>query len=260
MKAQQNQMNRTATIGLLLVITGLLALLSNFGYFRNFGGLTGGLIFGGLGAYALNEYRSRRKQSWLLLGGFVLLGLAAASLADALGGAYFLALSGLGFLFLYREEQRHWWALLPGGGLLTLGAVAATDVLAPWLTGGAVFFAGVAATFGAVYALPRSNKSWAAYPALGSGALAIIILGTSGGWVTPVLLIGVGLYLLRSHGGPAPRPTAPAAEEPAGPAGELPAGSAQEVPESWQRPFRDGGTRADEPESGPDGGPTDKPA
>jgi hypothetical protein len=259
----QNHLSRTATIGVLLVIVGLLALLSNFGMFRNFGGLTGALVLGGLGVFALNQYYTRLKQLWLLTAGFVLLGAGAACITGSLGGAYFLALTGLGFLMAFREDERRWWALLPAGLFFTLGAVAASGVVFPWLNGGVLFFAGLAVTFGAVHLLPNVNKGWAVFPALGSAALAVIVLGTTGGWVMPVLFIAAGLYLLNQNGnsryigrgmGGAPEPQQPAEERQAGPVAGLPAsGGAQEVPAGWQRPLDDGQDGSGGNGSGDDG-------
>jgi hypothetical protein len=260
--ARQKQANRSTTIGALLVGTGILALLGNLGWF-SFSGLTGALVLGALGLFALNQYYSKLKQTWLLLSGFVLLGAGAACITGSLGGAYFLAITGLGFLMAFREDERQWWALMPAGLFFTLGAVAAASTSAPWLNGGVLFFAGVAATFGALHLLPGVNKAWAIYPALGSAALAVIVLGTSGSWVMPVLFIAAGLYLLNQNGqrrytGRGMGNRQPVGEQPAGPIGELPAASsAQEVPQDWLRPEEGDDGETGESPDGNDNGPDD---
>lgn len=249
--SKQNQTNRSTTIGVLLLGTGILALLGNLGLF-SFSGLTGALVLGALGLFALNQYYSRLKQTWLLLSGFVLLGAGAACITGSLGGAYFLGITGLGFLLAFREDGRQWWALMPAGLFATLSAVAGASVVAPWLNGGVLFFAGIAATFGVVHLLPGVSKSWAVYPMLASAALAVIVLGTSGSWVMPIVFIAAGLYLLNQNGqrrypgwGSGGNPSASSDTEPqapAGPVGELPAASnAQQVPQDWIRVEQDDG-------------------
>jgi hypothetical protein len=257
----RNEMNRTSTIGMLLVIVGMLALLSYFGWFTNFGGLTGGLVLGGLGLFALNQYYTKLRQLWLLISGYVLLGTAAAAMTGSFGGAYFLAITGMGFLAAYREDERRWWALLPAGLAFTLAAVVASEVIFPWLDGGVLFFAGLALTFGAVHLLPNVGKRWALFPALGSAALAVVVLGTTGGWVMPVLIIASGLYLLNQGGNGTNRQRGigrqstdtregPNGPVPTGPVAELPASSGvQEVPADWQRPAEGGSDGAADDDS-----------
>lgn len=191
--------NKTYAAGTVLIGAGILMLLANMGILGGIGGIAGLLILGGMGAWLIHEYFNRRRQEWLLIAGFILLGAGAATVTGGLAGAWFLGLAATGFLYVWRENARHWWALIPAGVMYTLTAVVLSDVYRPmqWLDGGVVFFAGIAATFLSLYLLPRHNQTWALIPAAGSAALALVVLGATGSWFVPVLLIGVGLLLIR---------------------------------------------------------------
>ncbi len=184
-------------IGLILIVLGGLALVANLGIFGGFDNLFGVALFGAAGAIFLRVYAGRSNRLWALPIGFTLFGLAAAVLADgALSGSYFLGLMGIGFGLVYYRHRRNWWALIPGGVLLTLAVVAGIDSVAPRLDAGPVLFLGLAATFGALYMLPEGSKRWAIYPALATVVVAIMAFSFGGGWLLPVVLIGVGALLL----------------------------------------------------------------
>src|SRR5690554_5160424 len=189
-----------SSLGMVLIGVGGLLALSNMGIIGGFGGVVGLLVLAGLGAWLLNQYYTGRKQLWLLIGGFILLGCGAATVTGVNAGAWFLAIAALGFLTAWREDDSRWWAIIPAGTLFTLAAVVVADHSWRWLDGGAVFFLGMAVTFLTLYVLPRHSQSWALIPAAASGALALIVWGSSGSWLLPVLLIVAGLYLVRGNG------------------------------------------------------------
>src|SRR5690554_6812239 len=189
-----------SSLGVILIGVGGLLALSNLGIIGGFGGVIGLIVLGGMGAWLLNQYYGGRKQLWLLLAGFILLGCGAATVTGAYAGAWFLGISGLGFLTAWRDDESRWWAVIPAGTLFTLAAVVVADLSWRWLDGGTVFFLGLAATFLALYLLPRNAQSWALIPAAASGALALLIWGSSGTWMLPILLIALGLYLVRGSG------------------------------------------------------------
>ena len=194
--------DRNVQIGLILVILGGLALLSNFGFFRGVHDVVGALLFAFLGGLALRHYQ-RRRRSASLVGAFALFGLAAATITGALSGFFFLGLIGAGFLALYLADRQRWWAIIPAGTLFSLAVVAGLDQLAPRYESGSVLFIGLAATFLVLYRLPEEPKRWAIYPAVVSLVLAVLGLSIGGSWVLPLALVGVGVYLLyrRSENG-----------------------------------------------------------
>lgn len=189
-------------LGALLIGIGGLLLLANMGIIRSFGGVIGLLIVGGLGAWLLNIHYTEKRQAWLLFTGWTLLGCAAATVTGSHAGVWFLALSGIGFLQAWREDDRMWWSLMPAGTLFTLAAVTLAEQSVGWLSGGTVFFAGLAATFLAIYMLPRHAQQWALIPAVGSAVMALIVWGSTGSWILPLVLIGTGLWLLGNRGVP----------------------------------------------------------
>lgn len=251
-----------STFGLVLIGLGALLLLSNLGIIDGLGGIVGLAILGGIGAWLLNQYHTGRRYLWLLITGYTMLGAAAATVTGAYAGAWFLGITGLGFLSAWRENSQRWWAIIPAGTLLTLAAVVVADQSARWLDGGIVFFAGLAVTFLTLYALPRQAQSWAVFPAAASAGIALLIWGSSGSWLLPIILIGAGLYLMRggdrtrSGNGATGNGTGgrarPAADQP-GPTspGNVPAdpsGVVQEGPTVKQLPDRISGSGPDLPE------------
>src|SRR5690554_2457365 len=174
-----------SSLGVVLIAVGGLLALSNMGIIGGFGGIVGLLVLGGLGAWLLSQYYGGRRQLWLLIAGFVLLGCGAATVTGDHGGAWFLGITGLGFLTVYREDARRWWAVIPAGTFLTLAAVVMAEMSWRWVNAGTVFFLGMAATFLSLYVLPRHAQSWAIIPAVASAGLALLIWGASGTWVLP---------------------------------------------------------------------------
>lgn len=183
--------------GIALIAVGMLVLLANLGLLAGGGNLLGGALFAAGGLLFLQLYSGRPGRVWALPVAFTLFGLAAAALTDGpLSGSYFLASIGVGFGAVYHRDRRNWWALIPGGVLLSLAVVAGIDALFPRLDPGPVLFLGLAATFGALYMLPEGGKRWAAYPALAAVVIALVAFSTGGGWLFPLLLVGVGAWLL----------------------------------------------------------------
>jgi hypothetical protein len=205
-----------------LVALGLLALLGDLGVFAGIGRLFGLLLFGAAGLIVLRTYRDDPSRIWTLPVGFGLLGLAVASLDVPWGGGAFLGSIGLGFLAVWLSDQKRerWWALIPAGVLLTLGVVAVYD---EWLggrgdVGGTLFFLGLAATFAALYLMPSVNQSWAIWPALGLGIVALLTVSFQGGWIVPIALIALGAWLLTRQSRPTDvRPAEPSAPPPPAP-------------------------------------------
>ena len=245
---------RAERIGLILVIVGALALLSDLGIFRGAGNLIGMLIFAVLGGFALSHYLSKRRIG-SLVGAFVLFGLAAATISGGAAGFYFLALIGVGFAAVYYLDRSRWWAIIPAGTLFSLAIIAGLDSWAPGYDAGWVLFAGLAATFGVLYRLPDDPKSWAVFPAVASLVLAVLGLSFGGGWLVPLILVAVGVYmLLRQNGrerepravaGGAQGGSAPAGSAAAG--GEVQAGEVQARGDAAASGPLEGGSPSEEP-------------
>ncbi len=197
------------SLGTILIVLGIFVFLVSTGLLSSLSNITGSLLFFALATIFLRKVRQdRSKYWWALIPGFTLLGLGAAAMAqDAFAGGYFLAITGVGFAMIYLLDDKRWWALIPAGALATLGLVATLDeMFSASEVGGAVFFLGLAATFGMLYILPkaRGRQSWALYPAIAAAVLAMFSVSFVGGplgTLWPLLLIGVGVYLLLGRNG-----------------------------------------------------------
>lgn len=191
-----------AVWGWLLLGTGLLALLGNFGMWSGVSGPLWGVVFA-LGSLLFLGLALRRAGDWwAFIPGGALLGLTLAVLSNGAvwGGAAFLASVGAGFLAIAARQPEHWWAVIPGGAVLSVALAAAF----PGQAAGSLLFLGLAATFLVLTALPvararGATHRWAWYPAAGTLALAVL----SGGWFTgplgtlwPLALVVLGGVLL----------------------------------------------------------------
>lgn len=116
-----------------------------------------------------------------------------------------LIMYGLALVFLtvFIQNRDNWWAIIPAGALTAVGTVivlAESGLPTNWegnILGGS-FFGILAVTFAAIYFLQRPENSWARYPAAVLGLLAgvIFVSGEAAQYVFPVLMIGIGSWLL----------------------------------------------------------------
>lgn len=165
--------------------------------------------FGFLAVLFLLTFVSDRRQWWALIPGFVLLGMTVLIFNDqnelmtsGQAGALFLFSLGLPFLLIYLVDRRMWWALIPGGVLTVLALITVLSgrELSGQVTAAVIFF-GLAIVFALVRFATRSNPymGWATWVAIllaVSGAL-VLITGPQAAAITgPVILIGLGLFLL----------------------------------------------------------------
>jgi hypothetical protein len=190
---------RSNRLALLLIAFGVLALVTNLGWFAWFTGWIWPLLFlAGGGAFVALFLRDRERW-WALIPGGALIAVGLASLAGAAGGLLLFLALGSGLLTVWLLDRKRWWALMPSGALFTLALVVAADAIRPAGDHGWLFFFGIAVTFALLALLPREQggQRWALYPALGALAFAIMTLFTSvGGVPVALLLIAVGAFLL----------------------------------------------------------------
>lgn len=158
------------------------------------------------GLVALGFYWTDRTDWAMLIPAYVLLAIALLLilieldiLRDDAVAVYVLAAIAVAFLVVYFRNRAQWWPLIPAYvmlvvagmiGLLALGVL--NDLLVP-----AYVLLAIAIPFFVVYALNRRNW-WALIP---GGILALIGLGflvaeAAIVWIAPVVLLGLGIYLL----------------------------------------------------------------
>ncbi|HEX9116592.1 MAG TPA: hypothetical protein VGA61_11030 [Anaerolineae bacterium] len=202
----------TLAFGALLILAGALFLVGNFGLF-DVGSMFIALLFSAGGVAFLVVFISNLNQNWwAVFPAFALLGIGSLiglttllpQVGAVIGGGLFLGALSLAFWIVYLTQPERWWAVIPGGVLLTLSVVATLgSVHLPFLTelSGAVFFFGLAATFGLLYFLPapQGRQHWTVYPAAGCAFLGVLTLAGSTGifnFIWPAALILAGLYLV----------------------------------------------------------------
>ena len=192
------------TVGVLLVLGGIVILIGGRGAFGLFGEL---VWLAALGALAALAWRALSARQVLPLRIAVHAGFAitAAATTTHLSGPAFLGFVAWAFWLIYltpsEGRSRIGWALIPAGVVSTLAAVAAVDSLFPRWDGGSVFLLGMTATFTAIYLLPRERGGgrWALWPALVWAAITVLANDPTGAftrWLLPLTLIGVGVALL----------------------------------------------------------------
>jgi hypothetical protein len=195
--------------GAALMLCGVLALLQTSGFVQipeSTYGLIFAAMFGALGVLFLGMIPNQPEQWWAVFPGAVLVAIAAVITLGVffspfawLGGALFLGILGLAFIWVYLTNPTHWWALIPGGTLLTLGIVSLGDRF-PLFDSATLLFLGLAATFGLVYFLPTGGRrmSWAWIPAvslLGMAAFISFFTNHNSAYLWPLILIGIGIFL-----------------------------------------------------------------
>lgn len=173
------------------------------------GELGGGLILFSIGLpflliYVTQAARGRKDFWWALIPGGILTVLAGVVVLSLrapgeIVGALVLWGIALPFLVVYLSNRReHWWALIPGGVMLMVGLMPLLALVtgSPNVIGG-VFFLGLAAVFGLIYALNPSgdDRAWAIYPAAVFLAVGVGVAILGSNW-WPVVLIGLGVLLL----------------------------------------------------------------
>lgn len=194
-------------VGIVLLVFGGLFLLQSFDVIPGGGWLwsvpfaLGGLVF-------LSVLVRGRHNWWAAIPGVILLFLGiiialedlAPQFSDQFGGSIFLGGIALAFLIVYLLNVSAWWALIPAGVMITLAVVAGLDEAGSLATG-AVFFLGLALTFGLLAILPSggARMRWPWIPALVLLVMAALLsIGAENMmvYILPVTLILAGLYLV----------------------------------------------------------------
>ncbi|HVC06550.1 MAG TPA: hypothetical protein VND98_03055 [Solirubrobacterales bacterium] len=130
----------------------------------------------------------------IVLGALFLANNLLPSFGDWIAPAIFAGV-GIAFLAWYGARPEHPWPILAGGGLLSLAAVTAWNLLTSDGSG-TVLFVGLAATFFAFAAAPPapSQRRWGYWTA--GLCLVLAVLATGFSWAWPLVLIGLGAWLL----------------------------------------------------------------
>lgn len=189
--------------GVLLIAAGVLFLLQNMGYLKNFSAAIWFVVFLAAGIGFLLVFTTNRAHWWALIPAFVFIGLSgtigldtfAPRLEGQWSGAVFLGSMGIGFIAVYFARRENWWAIIPGGVMITLAVVTIADARA--IESGGIFFVGLAVTFALIFLATRMR--WPLLPAAVLFAIGLFIgtgLEKAINYVWPVALIVAGLYMI----------------------------------------------------------------
>jgi hypothetical protein len=204
--------------GLLLVAAGAFALLQSLGIVPADSVLLWAFLFGAGGVLFLAFYLVDHARWWPLIPAGAMIGLAGViglsmldEAANGLGGAVFLACSGVPFVFIYLTHHEHWWAVIPGGALITLALVAGLAEPLGEDAAGGVFFLGLALTFLllSVVGTPHGHVRWALIPAgvlAGAGILVFAHTPRAVAYIAAGSMIVAGVWVVVAavrHGRPA---------------------------------------------------------
>jgi hypothetical protein len=150
----------------------------------------------------------RQQNYWAVIPAAIFSLLTVTTIIGEQAGEFFAALMVLvvaaPFFIVYFTQPKQWWAIIPAGILGSIGVTALIGAFVPAFDGsglrGALFFLGLAATFGLLY-LRRgaSSTEWAIVPALVFCGIALLTLvGSIGLNGVPLVLIAVGVIVLAS--------------------------------------------------------------
>ncbi len=191
---------RSQSLALLLIGGGLLLLLAQSGFLLFLPAFVRLLLILVVGVAVWRGSANYLKlwQRLALLGLLVI--FALPGLGDA-AGVFVLGLPAAAFAWSYLRDPRRWWALLPAGVLGSLALVTLFETTFPGWDAAPIFFLGLAATFSYLYLRPfaQGGQRWAIYPAIGMVVLTVLSNDPSGdgpNWLSPIVLIAVGLSLL----------------------------------------------------------------
>ncbi len=202
---------RTLLLGALVTLLGLVLLLSTLGVLAIDSRAMWGIMLSlSAGVFAIC-YARDHEQWWALVVACVLALIALEVLLPPLSRAQRRLLwgaatcgAGLAFVAAFLRHRQQWWWLIPGGTLLTIGTTALlkSGHLLPGRYRGAVFFAGLGLTFGAIALLGRGDGRvrWAQYPALSLLAVSALLLLAHSPWtgelLVPLCLLALGLFIV----------------------------------------------------------------
>jgi len=208
-------LNSRAAWGWALIAGGIIFLLQNLNVLPDIGWIWAA-AFGMAGLIFLFYFFRDSERWWSAFPAFGLLGIAGTllfadllpgDLADEIGGAFFIGMLGLSFLFIYLRTRDHWWPIIPAGSLLTIGGiilVTSSSIDPGPSVIGLVLFGGLALTFLVLFLVPSESgrAKWAIWPAASMLVPAFIFgvgaFGLANYLLPAVLILAGGFILVRS--------------------------------------------------------------
>jgi len=200
-------MNRRLFLGVFFLGVGLIAFLSNLGYFSLEKYIWPALLAGG-GLIFMFFFLSSKSNWWAAIPGCILLAIGMSSalpwiapdLESRIGGPVVLSGISLGFWLVYLRTPGNWWAIIPAGVMLSVASMTLISTDSGMETAG-IFFIGLGFTFALVALLPGASlrMGWPWIPAgilLLMGFLFISSANKMASLVLPAAMILGGLVLV----------------------------------------------------------------
>ena len=171
------QNKRQLLFGILLLVIGFFAMLSNWQWPFDLGPILGGLFLIAIGYLILQNSAQKLSKWFAFIMGSLLIALGLLIILNALfpvvndlTGILFLWLAALIFGGLYVRNEKQWWAVIVAGVLFTNGSISVLhsfSLINPEYFSG-IFFLGIGLTFSFLWMVGRSTQelSWARFPAL----------------------------------------------------------------------------------------------
>lgn len=174
------------------------------------GEVIGTLILFAIGVPFLAVYLIDRTRWWALIPAGVMfvvgiIPLLTLRFSGDVIGSLIMFLLALPFVVVFIASPRNWWALIPAGVMATIGVVILvaagreTAVSKGGLISG-VLFLGFALTFFALWMMRGSQPTdWAKWPAGVLAIMGVLSIGlgvVSLNFVWPMIIIGIGAFLL----------------------------------------------------------------
>lgn len=191
---------RGRNVGVTLLALGVLALLSNSGFFGVFPAFVWVVALFGAGAavWILGPNYFNFPQRLVIFAG---IGILATVTSGSFSGTAATGFIAMGFALVYLNGPRHWWALIPAGVMSGACLVTTLEILFPRWDTGPLFLLVLAGTFSLLYLLPRERggQRWALIPAVVLILVTVVAndpTGDTPGWLVPLVLIGTGGAML----------------------------------------------------------------
>ena len=169
------KINLRKYLGAFLLFVGALILIQNLSLFKSeVGSIVGAGIYGAFFIFLILQYSKDTTQSWWLIIGVFLLGLALSNVAylieslEKFSSIFGVAFAGIGFVLVYLLDRTNWWALVPGSIFFSLGVIRYLELNSQDTPTNGIIFLGMGIAFLLMFLIPsnQGRMNWPLIPAV----------------------------------------------------------------------------------------------